>query len=206
MDGDKASQSSKESPDMEEGGKVGFLEEDEGVILKRNPTLQTPGIPAKENVQRKWKNGRDRKKRVATWGASVNPKIAPDNVIIPKAYLATLQQRLEDLEAQHEGFGKSLGNINKLVEVPENCNELVVGIPSKAKMAHSKQVVQLKGEYKKRKDDVDNLVVHIVNENADPNLLTYLKQELKEKVSLIEKYKFSLNAFWGTEYGSRRCW
>ena len=51
MDRDIASQSTKESLDVEEGGKVSFLGEDEEVFLKKNPTLQTLGYATKEKVQ-----------------------------------------------------------------------------------------------------------------------------------------------------------
>ncbi len=60
MDGDTASQSSKKSPDVEESGKMSFLEEDEGVILKKNPILQTHRNLAKEKfreIQRKVERG-----------------------------------------------------------------------------------------------------------------------------------------------------
>ena len=76
---------------MEEGGKVGFLEEDESVILKKNPTLQTPGYPTKEKVQRKSKKGTDKARRAAAHGASGSSKIGLENVIMSKAYMAELQ-------------------------------------------------------------------------------------------------------------------
>ena len=74
------------------------------------------------------------------------------------------------MEARQEGNEKSPRKVNKLVKMPENSNESVAGTPSKAKVECSKWVVQLKGEYTKRKVDADSLVVHIVNENADPYL------------------------------------
>lgn len=49
MDGDIVSPTPKESLDVEGGGKIGFLEDDEWVILKKSSTLQTPSI--------QWKKG-----------------------------------------------------------------------------------------------------------------------------------------------------
>ena len=95
MDGDTASQTSKESPDVAEGRQQGFLGEDEGVVLKKNPTLQTLGNTIKEKVQQKSKKGREKTRRATTWATSVSPKIGPDNVIISKEYLANLQQKLD---------------------------------------------------------------------------------------------------------------
>ena len=69
MDRDTTSKSSKESPNVEEGGKMGFLGEDKGIILKKNPILQTSGIPARGKVQRKLKKGRERAKKANTQGA-----------------------------------------------------------------------------------------------------------------------------------------
>ena len=63
MDGDVASQSLKESPNMADGGKMGFLREDEGVILKKNFTLQTPRHTVRKKVQRKSKKERERAKK-----------------------------------------------------------------------------------------------------------------------------------------------
>ena len=60
IDGEIVSPFSKESPTMEEKGKMGFLEEGEGVILKKNPTIQNPRHTMKEMAQKKVKK-RERK-------------------------------------------------------------------------------------------------------------------------------------------------
>ena len=77
-----ASQSSKEIPNVEDGGKVSFLEKHECIILKKNPILQAPEHPAKEKVQRKLKKSRKKVRKAATQDASGSPEIGHDNVII----------------------------------------------------------------------------------------------------------------------------
>ena len=54
-------------------------------------------------------------------------------------------------------------------------------------MAHSKWVVQLKVNQKKRKAITDNLAMNIMNEHADRDLSLYLKQKHKDKLFLVEK-------------------
>ena len=53
--------------------------------------------------------------------------------------------------------------------------ESMVGMPNDAEMAHSKRVVQVKGDQKKCKANSENIVVHIVNEQAHLDLRTYLQ-------------------------------
>ena len=106
--------------------------------------------------------------------------------------MAELQQWQDDLEAQHGSGGKFLGNMKKPENVPKNSSKSVVGTPSDVEVAHSMWVVQLKGEHKKCNPNVDNLAIHIVNENVDPDMHSYQKQKRKDKVTLVEKGMTSL--------------
>ena len=74
-----------------------------------------------------------------------------------------------------------------LKDMPENSTEFVADIPSVAEVAHSKRVIQLNRDQRKRKANIENLTIYIVNENADPNLRTYLQQKQKAKVMLVDK-------------------
>ena len=79
-----------------------------------------------------------------------------------------------------------MGKINQLVEVLENSYELVVGNLNETQVDHSKHVVQLQREHKKKNVDFDSLALHISNENAYLDLRTYLKHKQNKKVSMAE--------------------
>ena len=86
-----------------------------------------------------------------------------------------MQQKLDDFEAQYRNGGKLPKNGNILKKVPENSTESVAGTPSNMELAHSKQIIQLRYDQRKRKSCTENLAIHNINENADPDLHTYLQ-------------------------------
>ena len=65
--------------------------------------------------------------------------------------------------------------MDMLEDMPDNFIESVVGTPSDVEVARSKKVVQLKGYQRKHKANLENIVVHIVNDRVDLDLHTYLQ-------------------------------
>lgn len=58
-----------------------------------------------------------------------------------------------------------------------NSIESVADTPSDTKAAHSQRVVQLKGYQRKYKANLENISIHIINENATSDLHTYPQQK-----------------------------